>query len=702
MNSKIDPTLGLKSDLTLLQARVERLTAINTMALRINTTVDFPLFVQQFVKAVAEHTGCERAVLLIATQDDLMLEYAGSSLPFADPQMQATLETLRLSIIESTSNPLVHSWKNGFITNFGDHDSENNPAVDWFAGFLQSRKFCIAPILSGSQLIALTIIDNPSTGEAISADQLVILEDLAAHTGIVIDNARIHRRAVTELAENMREMQILRKIDRELNDTIDLKRVFSMTLDWALRFTNAQYASLCTYDEETDELRFHLDYGYEVSSEHLAAIRSEFGAGITARVARSGQAEVVPDVSMDAEYVLLANRVRSQLSVPVKREDRVVAVITLESKKPDGFTDQHLDFVAKLATRAGVAIDNARLYDTAIREREKISHILSNTADIVIVVNPDGRVILVNESARAAFQISTNGWIGQTFPDAIKYDPLVAVFEKAVGRGENYTEEVIMPNGRIFHANLKLHEGIGWIIVLHDVTAFKEMDRLKNELIATVSHDLKQPLGVMGGYLELLTMQKAIAPTGEPYANMIRKSVHNMRQLIDDLLDLAKIEAGVTLNLQSVPPSKLITDCVDSLKGAIDTKQMIVSNLIDEEYPAIRGDYQRLRQIFLNLIGNAVKYTQQEGQVTVYAERRETTLRLSIQDNGMGISPEDQIHVFERFYRVRRPETDSIEGTGLGLAIVKTLVEAHGGEIGLESKLGEGTTFFVILPLASV
>jgi len=166
----------------------------------------------------------------------------------------------------------------------------------------------------------------------------------------------------------MREMQILRKIDRELNDTIDLKRVFSMTLDWALRFTNAQYASLCTYDEETDELRFHLDYGYEVSSEHLAAIRSEFGAGITARVARSGQAEVVPDVSMDAEYVLLANRVRSQLSVPVKREDRVVAVITLESKKPDGFTDQHLDFVAKLATRAGVAIDNARLYDTAIRE----------------------------------------------------------------------------------------------------------------------------------------------------------------------------------------------------------------------------------------------------------------------------------------------------------------------------------------------
>jgi signal transduction histidine kinase len=697
IDSSID---SIRTENALLRSKVEQLGGINRIALRLTTTLDFATFAQEFVQAVAEHSGCERTVLLTASHDNLTLEYAGTSLKLTDSQAQSKLETIRLSIIESTGNALVRSWSSGFITCFTTDETSKDSGAAWFGEYLHSEQFCIAPVLQQGRLIALVIVDNPVSGSPVNADQVAILENIITHTGVVIENAQTHQRTVVELADNVRELQIFRKIDRELNDTIDLKRVFSMTLDWALRFTNAQYASLSLYDEETDELRFHLDYGYEVSSEQLAAIRTHYGAGITARVARSGQAEVVPDVSMESDYVPLATRVRSQLSVPVKREDRVVAIITLESKKPDGFSDQHLDFVAKLATRAGVAIDNARLYETAIREREKVSHILSNTADVVVVVSADNRVMLINESAMAALQIPNRGWSGQPFEDVINYQPVVDAYHKAVARGESLTQEVVMPNERIFHANLKLHEGIGWIIVLHDITAFKEMDRLKNELIQTVSHDLKQPLGVMGGYLELLSMQKAITPVGEPYAQMIRKSVQNMRQLIDDLLDLAKIEAGVTLKLQPVSPHLLITECIESLKGAIDVKQMRVDNLVDNAYPAILGDLQRLRQIFLNLIGNAVKYTPPEGHIIVFAEARETTLRLCVQDNGMGISPEDQIHVFERFYRVRRPETDSIEGTGLGLAIVKTLVEAHGGEIGLDSKLGEGTTFFVILPLA--
>jgi signal transduction histidine kinase len=690
----------VNAEIDLLRSQVDQLSAINRICLQINTTLDFSAFVQQFVTVIAEHTNAERATLLVAIQNDHMLEYAGTSHPLTDRQAQAHLETIRLSIIESTGNPLVRSWTSGFVTCFNGEDNLKDSGGAWFAEYLQSSQFCIAPVLYQAQLIALVIIDNPVSQSAVTALQQRNLEAIVTEVGVAIENARAHRRTKLELNDNLKEMQILQKIDRELNDTIDLKRVFSMTLDWALRFTNAQYASLSLYDEEADDLRFDVDYGYEVSSEQLAALRREYGAGITARVAHSGYMEVVPDVSLDADYVPLAARVRSQLSVPVKREDRVVAVITLESKKPDGFTDQHLEFVGKLATRAAVAIDNARLYQTAIREREKVSHILSNTADVVIVVNTDGRVMLVNESAIAALQLRPAGWAGQPFAEAIDYPPLVGVYDKAVDRGDNLTEEVVMPSGRIFHANLKLHEGIGWIIVLHDITPFKEMDRLKNELIATVSHDLKQPLGVMGGYLELLSMQKAIAPAGEGYANMIRKAVQNMRQLIDDLLDLAKIEAGVTLDLRAVPPGKLIAECIESLKGAIDTKQMQADNLIDEDYPAVRGDPHRLRQIFLNLIGNAVKYTPPGGHIVVFAERREHSLRLCIQDNGMGISPEDQIHVFERFYRVRRPETDSIEGTGLGLAIVKTLVEAHGGQITLESRLGEGTTFFVTLPLA--
>ena len=127
---------------------------------------------------------------------------------------------------------------------------------------------------------------------------------------------------------------------------------------------------------------------------------------------------------------------------------------------------------------------------------------------------------------------------------------------------------------------------------------------------------------------------------------------------------------------------------------------MTINNNLADSLPQVVGDRMRLRQVLINLIGNAVKYTPDEGQVNIWAELRSGSVRVAVQDNGLGISPEDQIHIFERFYRVRRPETDAIEGTGLGLAIVKSLVEAHSGQITVESKLGEGSTFFVSLPLA--
>ena len=258
-----------------------------------------------------------------------------------------------------------------------------------------------------------------------------------------------------------------------------------------------------------------------------------------------------------------------------------------------------------------------------------------------------------------------------------------------------------MPNERIFHANLRRLDEIGWIVVMHDITPFKEMDRLKGELIATVSHDLKQPLSVMNGYIELMIMQQSVTQQGLNAVQMIRKAMQNMRQLIDDLLDLAKIESGIKLDLHNIQVEQIIQDCMEQVKPAAQNKAITVINGIGEKLPPISADRSRMRQILINLIGNGVKYTPNEGWVKISTEVKGNMLKIAIQDNGMGISPEDQIHVFERFYRVRRPETDNIEGTGLGLAIVKSLVEAHDGQISLESKLGEGTTFYLLLPIAA-
>jgi signal transduction histidine kinase len=446
-------------------------------------------------------------------------------------------------------------------------------------------------------------------------------------------------------------------------------------------------------------LRLTANYGFELSPSEKEALIKNFSGGITHRVARTGRLEVIPDVSQDNDYIRVANNIKSQLAVPIMREDRVVAVMTLESKKLNGFTDSHIEFVQKLATRAAVAIDNARLFNETVREREKLSHILSNIADVVIVVGTDNKIVLINQSALAALRLYPDkSYTGQLFTEAIEHSGLLDVYRRAKELNEGLIEELTLFNERTYYTNLTIHEGIGWIIVLQDITPFKEMDKLKSELIATVSHDLKQPLSVMTGYLDLLEMKNVFDEQSANFVSMIDRSIKNMRQLIDDLLDLARIESGVELEFAPVPIKPLLEECVELARPAAQNKHMAVIVDLPDDLAAVRGERARLRQIFDNLISNAIKYTPPEGTVKIFAESRGITLRISVQDNGLGISPEDQAHIFDRFYRVRRPETDSIDGTGLGLAIVKTLVEAHHGKIGLESRLGEGSTFYVTLP----
>jgi signal transduction histidine kinase len=207
-------------------------------------------------------------------------------------------------------------------------------------------------------------------------------------------------------------------------------------------------------------------------------------------------------------------------------------------------------------------------------------------------------------------------------------------------------------------------------------------------------------LSEMSGYLDLLDMHRQFDDTGVSFIVMIERSIRHMRSLIDDLLDLASIESGVKLKLQSVQLKDILAECIEAVKPLADAKAINIEATLPEYLPQVQGDPSRLHQVFVNLIGNAVKYTQPAGRVQIRTETRGMVANVAIEDTGMGISPEDQARIFDRFYRVRRPETEAIEGTGLGLAIVKKLVEAHNGKIGLESRLGEGSIFHVSLPLS--
>lgn len=692
---------SVQSENSRLQARIDELESANRVTRQLGKILELAQLLGELVELLVEMTHFKRVLVFVADDENAVLKFGSSSSSLESAEAMALVRSLLLPLYTVGRDIMTAALMDGQTVRVVTDGVLMSSPLQRLAYTLNANPLIIVPLTLQNRLIGAVGLD--ATGmdeETMGADQR-LMENVALNTAIVLENARLHSRTVAELAAKMHELYMLRQIDRELNEIIAPNHVFDLTLDWALRFSLGHAASLALYDEDTDEMRYVAAYGYDVTPDELAELHVQQGGGIPQRVARSGRAELTPDVSMDKDYVQLPAPVQSQLCVPVMREDRVIAVISVESRRLNAFTEEHLGFIEKLAARSGVAIDNARLFSETEREREKLSRILSNIADVVIVVNFDHRILLINQAALAALRLyKEETYLGRSFSEVFEDTDLLTLYRRAVSAGQTIIGEVLLPGERTFYANLTRTEGVGWIMVMHDITPLKETDRLKSELVATVSHDLKQPLSVMNGYSELLLMQPNFDRQSTNYVKMIQRSINNMRQLIDDLLNLARIESGAQFDLFPLDLRPLLLDCIETNRPSADMKMMTIHVDIAESLPQIMGERGSLSQVFNNLVTNAIKYTPPEGRIDVWAETVGKNIRIAVKDNGLGISPEDQARIFDRFYRVRRPETDSIEGTGLGLAIVKRLIEVHNGQIGLESRLGEGSTFYVNLPIS--
>jgi signal transduction histidine kinase len=691
---------NIQGDNIRLKARVDELEAASRVTRRLGQILELSQLLEELADMLVDITRFRRALIFVTDEENAQLKFGTMSTALDSNEAMALVRSMPLPIYSVSRDLKIAALLDGQSLSSPADNSLAASAWQRLAHTINATLTVIVPMTLKDRLIGVIALDATDLDpDALRSSQRIV-ESIAPNATIALENARLHSKTVAELAAKMHELYMLRQIDRELNEIIVPNHVFDLTLDWALRFTLGHASSLALYDEDSDDLRYVAAYGYDVGVEELAELRTQQGGGIPQRVARSGRAELIPDVSMDKDHIPLQTTVQSQLCVPVMREDRVIAVIVVESRRLNAFSDEHLDFIEKLATRAGVAIDNARLFGETEREREKLSRILSNIVDAVVVVNADHRIVLINQAALAALHLyPEESYLGRSFNEVFDDTALLKVYQQAVNTGQTIVGEVQVPGERVFYANLTFTDGIGWIIVMHDITPLKETDRLKSELVATVSHDLKQPLSVMNGYSELLLMQPNFDRQSTNYVKMIQRSINNMRQLIDDLLNLARIESGVQLTLQSMDVKPILNEIIDNNRAAADLKVMTLHADFSEPLPLILGETGSLTQIFNNLVSNAIKYTPPEGRIDVWAEATGKYIRIAVKDTGLGISPEDQARIFDRFYRVRRPETDSIEGTGLGLAIVKRLVEMHNGQIGLESRLGEGSTFYVTLPI---
>jgi signal transduction histidine kinase len=309
----------------------------------------------------------------------------------------------------------------------------------------------------------------------------------------------------------------------------------------------------------------------------------------------------------------------------------------------------------------------------------------------------------MNPAAEIAFGVVATRVVGKRVQDTVLDPAVVQLLTLPRPDGGPQTGEIILPDGRTLYgsaSDIKLDNGpsLGRAAVMRDVSHFKELDAIKSEFVATVSHDLRSPLTYMRGYTSMLPMVGELSPKQIDYVEKIQAGIEQMGELIDDLLDLGRIEAGVGLQRAECVLADVVSDVYEEARSRAMVFNLDLKTEINTQQ-AIQADPALIKRAISNLLDNAMKYTPAGGSIVVGVDERADSVIVRVTDTGLGIAPADQGRLFEKFYRVKRRDTLDIKGSGLGLAIVKSIVERHGGRVGVESRLGRGSTFYMELPL---
>jgi len=505
-------------------------------------------------------------------------------------------------------------------------------------------------------------------------------------------------RARTEATKNtaslknrLQEFETLAEIGRNVTSMLDLDEVLTVVVEAAVNLTQAEEGSLLLLDDVSGELYMRASKNFD--EEFARTFRLHVQDSLAGGVIASGDPILIDQST--PQKINTSYLVHSLIYVPLKVRQRILGVLGVDNRKAGRvLTDQDAKVMTALADYAAIAIENAQLYTRSEVQRRKLETILAETENGVIVVDPDNRLILINGAAQEAFHVP-DGLINRSIVEALDHPRLLALI-RAPGNTPR-RDEIEASDGRIFNAQRTPIEGVGQAILMHDITHLKELDRIKSEFVTTVSHDLRSPLTAILGYVELIERAGNVNDQQQEFIRRVRVSVEQITRLVTDLLDLGRIEAGLDTTKEPTPLGLMARYALESLRGMAEEKDLVMDLHIPEHLPQVYGDPIRLRQMIGNLLSNAIKYTPVGGTVRLGVQSENDQIILRVQDTGAGIPPADQPYLFDKFFRASNIPQD-VPGTGLGLSIVKSIVDNHEGRIWVDSHLGEGTLFTVVLP----
>jgi signal transduction histidine kinase len=532
---------------------------------------------------------------------------------------------------------------------------------------------------------------------------------VCAVAALILSFALLRQEIFLPLAERNSQVEALRRLSGAIAG--------QTALDQVLHQIALQTASLLDGDGVAiwlkDGERLRVAAGYQLPMQYLGR-ETRLGEGIAGTVAQTLQSIRMDDYRQGwrgvDELPLARERFGAVMCAPlIYAHEAIGTLMVIAGRQGRLFEREQVYTLEVLSAQAAVAISQSKLFEeqralTAQIEsaRDQLETVLSSTESPVVAVDRQFRLIFANPAARALFDLRDDSKTVFDLlpPSALPQHRFAAL--RAMRRSRAFSYE-IQVHDRVFSCHLAQY-GMkridGWVAVLTDITQLMELDRLKSEMVRMTSHDLKNPLQAALANLELLRDDLADLKNPEMTrsVDIIERQLERMFRIISGILDMERLRAA-TRYIEQIHPEQIVERAVSEVSDFAKEQRVSLDYEVACDLPYLACDADQLNRALINLIENAIKFTPEGGCVHIYAERLHEEILFSIADTGVGIPEDMQNRIFDRFFRGNQRGVEHVSGSGLGLSLVKTVVENHRGRVWLRSTVGQGTTFFVAIPI---
>jgi PAS domain S-box-containing protein len=515
--------------------------------------------------------------------------------------------------------------------------------------------------------------------------------------------------------ETNSRLELLYKLARELAASLDLTTTLDKVLNLALAHVGAEGGALLALDERMQPAGAAVIYQNQVTRNSPDRLKAILEHGLAGWVARTKEKVVVPDTSQDSRWLLLPGisgnpqQAKSALCMPLMASGKLVGVLTIMHPAPGFFHDDHLDLLSAVADQAGMAVHNAFLYESLQAATQRYRELFQHNLNPILLTSQHGEILEANLAACSLSGYTHEELQNQTmaglFPQASGW---VAEITDRASTSETVEREMEFrhKNGKLVPVEVHAHAGftageptVHW--TLRDLTEHLELERMRDEMVAMMFHDLRSPLSnivsslaIMDTFQEVNDQQDLVT-----VVNIANRSADRLQRILDSMLDMYRLERDQPLaNVEAIEPGKLLQDAADVLRSTLSSRSQQLDLDLPDNFPLVQADADMIRRVLINLLENASKFTPVGGDIRLESHTGEGRIYFSVIDNGPGIPQEIQDKIFEKFTRVSGENIS--RGLGLGLAFCRLAVRAHGGDIRVASMTGKGSHFSFWIPVS--